>query len=171
MLFPQLILFAIKFTNCFLYGRPIGETKVLVSENGEDPEAPFLGQIEPDGKEIQQAIVNNLFRAPIFRHQPHPTDFLLIRTKKGDKRLSYCVREIPYLFLCGQLEPQQAVPRPMTKITTLQEKFYLLAAARFLQSKDEGVPFFELQKALLRYWCVYVLGSQSRYMYTYNSIV
>jgi hypothetical protein len=135
-----------------LHERTIGETKVLVAENGEEPEAPFLGHVEPEGKEIQQAIVNNLFRAPIFRHQPHPTDFLLVRTKKGDKKLSYSVREIPYLFLCGQLEPQQTVPRPMTKINPLQEKFYLLAAARFLQLKDEGVAFSEIQKSLLRYW-------------------
>jgi hypothetical protein len=130
----------------------IGETKLLVSEGGEVPESPFLGQIEPDGKELQQAIVNNLFRAPIFRHNTHPTDFLLIRMKMSSKQLTYSVREIPYLYLCGQLEPQQVVPRPMPKINPLQEKFYLLAAARYLQTNFEGVDFSELQKAVLRYW-------------------
>lgn len=130
----------------------IGETKVLSSDAGEEPESPFLGTIEPDGKEIQQAIVNNLFRAPIFRHSPHPTDFLLIKTKVLGKQLVYSIREIPYLFLCGQLEPQQIVPRPMAKINPLQEKFYLLSAARYLQTNFDGVDFSDLMNSILRYW-------------------
>jgi hypothetical protein len=125
----------------------LGETKILTAES----ESPFLGQIEENGKEIQQSFTNNLFRAPIFRHEPCATDFILIRTIKAHKCLSYYVREIPNIFICGQLEPQKIVPRPIPKINPLQEKFYTLVAARYLRTNFEGIEFADLQKAVLKY--------------------
>jgi len=122
-----------------------GETKVL---NGED-DSPFLGKIEEG--EIQQSFTNNLFRAPIFKHPPHPTDFILIRTKNTATSMTYIMREIPHLYLCGQLEPQKIVPRPVPMITVLQEKFYLLAAVRFLHAHFDGADFEDMQRSILKY--------------------
>jgi transcription initiation factor TFIID subunit 1 len=122
-----------------------GETKVL---SGED-DSPFLGKI--DEGEIQQSFTNNLFRAPIFKHTPHPTDFILIRTKITANLMTYVMREIPCLYLCGQLEPQKIVPRPVPMITQLQEKFYLLAAVRYLQAHFDGADFDDLERNILKY--------------------
>mmetsp|Transcript_45235 Transcript_45235/g.79006 ORF Transcript_45235/g.79006 Transcript_45235/m.79006 type:complete len:1418 (-) Transcript_45235:87-4340(-) len=122
-----------------------GEMKVLNSED----DSPFLGKIEEG--DIQQSFTNNLFRAPIFKHTAHPTDFLLIRTKLQAGMLTYTMREIPSLYLSGQMEPQKIVPRPVPMITQLQEKFYLLAAVRYLQAHFDGVDFADLQRNLLKY--------------------
>ena len=124
----------------------LGEVKVL-DPSSED--SPFLGRLEYG--EVQQSFVNNLFRAPIFKHNPRHSDFLLIRTKVSHKLLTYSIREIPNLFLCGQMEPQRIVPRPNVKINSLQEKFYQLAALRYLQTNCQGVDFTDLQKSILRY--------------------
>ena len=122
-----------------------GETKVL----SDDDESPFLGRLAEG--EIQQSFNNNLFRAPIFKHSAHPTDFLLIRTKLSAQSMHYAMREIPQVFLAGQIEPQRTVPRPVAGITQLQERFYLLATARYLQAKPDGADFSDLQRSLLKY--------------------
>ena len=44
---------------------------------------------------MQQAISNNLFRAPVFRHETNPVDFLLIRTKISQTAMSFVVKIIP----------------------------------------------------------------------------
>lgn len=43
--------------------------------------SPFLGTLPSD--QYLQAIENKLYRAPVYRHKPNTTDFLLIRTKLG----------------------------------------------------------------------------------------
>ena len=45
--------------------------------------------------QMQQAISNNLFRAPVFRHETNPVDFLLIRTKISQTAMSFVVKIIP----------------------------------------------------------------------------
>ena len=115
---------------------PYGETRVLAPE---EP-SPFLGEIEVN--EIQPTIANNLFRAPIFQHPAKPTDFLLICTNKEDHL--FTVREIPRIFVCGQIEPQKIVTRPMRSSTTpdvnrvslVQEKFLTLSVSRLLQPEN-----------------------------------
>lgn len=43
--------------------------------------SPFLGNIAPG--QCLQSIENNMYRAPIYRHQENPYDFILIRTRDG----------------------------------------------------------------------------------------
>jgi len=123
----------------------LGETKVL----GPDDNSPLLGNIEEG--EILQTFTNNLFRAPIVRHGVNPSDFLLVRVKTQSTALSFVIREIPQLFICGQIEPQRIVPRPVSRITQLQEKMYMLTASRYLQAHFDGVDFSDLQRAVLKY--------------------
>jgi transcription initiation factor TFIID subunit 1 len=52
----------------------LGQPSIL---NVGDDEPFLLGYVDP-GK-VTQVIHNNLIRAPIFKHQPEPTDFLVIR--------------------------------------------------------------------------------------------
>ncbi|KAJ1423751.1 hypothetical protein B484DRAFT_480649, partial [Ochromonadaceae sp. CCMP2298] len=126
---------------------PEGETKVL----GPEDDSPFLGTIEES--EIQQSFTNNLFRAPIFKHVPAPTDFLLVRSwRASDKEewsMTFVLREIPCIFVAGQLEPQRIVPRPVPKLTQVQETFLLLKAVTRLANSDWT--FRDLNNCLLNY--------------------
>lgn len=124
----------------------VGDTKVL----GADDESPFLGDLTEG--EIQQAISNNLFKAPIFRHEPNPCDFLLIRLKMTNT-LYFTVKEIPRIFVCGQMEPQKVVFRPNKGMNKLQEKMFMLAAARYFNSKTDSSygDFKDIQRSILNY--------------------
>lgn len=115
---------------------------------GDD--SPFLGELIEG--EIQQAFSNNLFKAPIFRHEPNPTDFLLIRLKMTNT-LYYTVKEIPRIFVCGQVEPQKIVSRPNKGINKLQEKMFMLAASRYFNSKLDMSygDFKDIQRSILNY--------------------
>ncbi|XP_049851336.1 transcription initiation factor TFIID subunit 1-like [Schistocerca gregaria] len=78
--------------------------------------SPFLGDIRP-GAQLQ-ALENNLFKAPIFLHTPEETDFLLIRTERRNKQDLFYVREIPALYIVGQLHPMLEVPAPNSRQST-----------------------------------------------------
>ena len=75
---------------------------------------PFLGKIE-EGI-TQTGLVNNLFAAPMFRHEPESTDFLMILGKRAigaSKRqgiadkMSVVLRPLPSsVFTVGQVEPR-----------------------------------------------------------------
>ena len=93
---------------------PRGQTLVLDPEDS----SPFLGQIED--RMLQQALFTNMFKAPLFEHAARPTDFLLIRApsnrvrdppvgEEAGQNECYAVREIPRIYLSGQVEPNLEV--------------------------------------------------------------
>ncbi|VDO20453.1 unnamed protein product [Haemonchus placei] len=81
---------------------------------------PFLGQLQPG--QAMQSIENNLFRAPIYRHAPQHTDYLLIRNRNG-----WFIRPCPPSFLVGQQCPLYEVPSPNSKRATIFVRDFLLA--------------------------------------------
>lgn len=70
--------------------------------------SPFLGSLS-HGDSLQ-AIENNMYRAPIYRHQVPFSDFLIIRTRE-----KYSIREVETLFTVGQELPIIEVPGPNSK--------------------------------------------------------
>ncbi|XP_050560992.1 transcription initiation factor TFIID subunit 1 isoform X2 [Spodoptera frugiperda] len=70
--------------------------------------SPFLGILPPGA--TQPVVENNMYRAPIYEHTLHPTDFLIIRTRQ-----SYYIREVDALFVAGQECPLYEVPGPNSK--------------------------------------------------------
>lgn len=122
----------------------VGEPFILEAYD----EFPFLGTLEPG--EIVQSFKNELFRSPLFPHSPRSTDFVLVRTKIGKDALQYTLRPIRQLFLSGQLEPLEVVPKPTKGLNKTQECFFLLAAARYLLSNRNGVEWSDLRKELIR---------------------
>ncbi|XP_022830703.1 transcription initiation factor TFIID subunit 1 isoform X5 [Spodoptera litura] len=70
--------------------------------------SPFLGILPPGA--TQAVVENNMYRAPIYEHTLHPTDFLIIRTRQ-----SYYIREVDALFVAGQECPLYEVPGPNSK--------------------------------------------------------
>ncbi|KAJ7786552.1 TAF1 transcription initiation factor TFIID subunit TAF1 [Mycena metata] len=100
-------------------------------------ETPFMkfGSVYP-GQTIP-ALYNNLVRAPLFRHKPYPTDFLVVRnTIKGETK--YFLREIKHLFVAGQTYPVTEVPGPHSRKITNTIKFRLQIIAFKLLQKSAG---------------------------------
>ncbi|GLB35948.1 putative protein of unknown function (DUF3591) [Lyophyllum shimeji] len=100
-------------------------------------ESPFMkfGYVYP-GQTIP-ALYNNLVRAPLFRHRPYPTDFLVVRsTIKGEAK--YYLREIKNLFVIGQTYPVTEVPGPHSRKITNTIKYRLQIIAFKLLKKSPG---------------------------------
>ncbi|EFA78451.1 putative protein serine/threonine kinase [Heterostelium album PN500] len=95
-----------------------GET-VMLDHNDE---SPFLGEINP-GVPIQ-SMVNNLYKAPIAKHNPNPTDFLLIRSRDGKK---WYIREMGTMYTAGQMMPEIEVPAPNSRSANMFVKSRLQA--------------------------------------------
>ncbi|XP_076446577.1 LOW QUALITY PROTEIN: transcription initiation factor TFIID subunit 1-like [Babylonia areolata] len=70
--------------------------------------SPFLGALRP-GMSLQ-ALENNMFRSPIFRHDFPTSDFLIIRTRQN-----YYIREVNNIYTVGQQCPLYEVPGPNSK--------------------------------------------------------
>ncbi|XP_026488250.2 transcription initiation factor TFIID subunit 1 [Vanessa tameamea] len=70
--------------------------------------SPFLGILPPGA--TQSVVENNMYRAPIYEHTVHVSDFLVIRTKQA-----YYIREVDALFVAGQECPLYEVPGPNSK--------------------------------------------------------
>jgi transcription initiation factor TFIID subunit 1 len=98
---------------------PEGVTEILHPKM----HGPFIGKIE-EGT-IQTGLISNLFAAPMFRHEPEETDFLMILRKKStgparqnsqSQSLGVVLRPLPSnVFVVGQTEPRQRVHAPNTK--------------------------------------------------------
>ncbi|KAF8224254.1 atypical/TAF1 protein kinase [Tricholoma matsutake] len=100
-------------------------------------ESPFMkfGYVYPG--QTMPAAYNNLIRAPLFRHKPYHTDFLVVRnTIKGDTK--YYLREIKNLFVIGQTYPVTEVPGPHSRKITNTIKFRLQIIAFKLLKKSPG---------------------------------
>ena len=93
---------------------PEGVTEILHPK----VHGPFIGEID-EGATIS-ALVSNLFVAPIFRHDPESSDFLMILTPpSGAARpgmregMGVILRDFPKNIYCvGQTEPRQRVNAP-----------------------------------------------------------
>ncbi|KAJ9476427.1 Transcription initiation factor TFIID subunit 1 [Pseudozyma hubeiensis] len=99
-------------------------------------ESPFMkfGNIERG--QVQPTLYNNMIRAPLFRHKPAHTDFLLIRsTTKNEIR--YYLREIRNLFVVGQTYPVQPIPGPHARLITNNIKYRLQMIAYKLIQKSQ----------------------------------
>ncbi|CAD6884023.1 unnamed protein product [Tilletia caries] len=78
-------------------------------------ESPFMkfGSIKPG--QTQPTLYNNLIRAPLFKHKPAHTDFLLVRST-NKKEVKYVLREIKHLYTVGQIFPVVLIPGPHARL-------------------------------------------------------
>ncbi|KAK6536751.1 hypothetical protein TWF281_000967 [Arthrobotrys megalospora] len=85
----------------------LGELQVLMSQD----KSPFwnFGSIEPG--EMVPALYNRMVRAPIFKHNPASTDFVVVRNTDSGGAYYY-LRAIPHIFTVGQTFPVTDVPGP-----------------------------------------------------------
>ncbi|KAI1718220.1 bromodomain-containing protein [Ditylenchus destructor] len=82
--------------------------------------SPLLGNLNPG--QCLQAVENNMYRAPIYKHSDHANDFLLIRTKVG-----FFLRKCANLFVVGQECPLYEVPKPNSKKAAIFSRDFLMA--------------------------------------------
>ncbi|RPA98846.1 hypothetical protein L873DRAFT_1828286 [Choiromyces venosus 120613-1] len=111
----------------------IGETQVLMSQD----RSPFwnFGTVDPG--ETVPTLYNNMVRAPIFKQNPRPTDFLVIRNTQANQS-HYYLRNIPNLFVVGQLLPVTDVPGPHSrKVTTAAKNRLKMVCYRVVKRKPE----------------------------------
>ncbi|BGP00755.1 Atypical/TAF1 protein kinase [Rhodotorula toruloides ATCC 204091] len=110
-------------------------------------ESPFkmFGFVHP-GQTVT-TLYNNLIRAPLFRHQPNETDFLVVRVTI-DGETHYYIRSIPHLYVVGQTYPQIEVPGPHSrKVTTLQKNRLMTIAFKLVaKNKDSRIKVHRLTR-------------------------
>lgn len=112
---------------------PTGETNVL---SLQDRSAFWnFGFVEP-GK-IVPTLYNKMIRAPVFKHEPASTDFLLIRSTGGGLGQRYFLRSIPHLFTVGQTFPATPIPGPHSrKVTTASKNRLKMVVFRVLNKSE-----------------------------------
>jgi transcription initiation factor TFIID subunit 1 len=111
---------------------------MLVGPN--DP-SPFLGNLVP--REMLQSFENNMFRAPIYEHKPSDTDFLVVRTSKGN----FYVRTVEALFVVGQECPKMEVPAPNSKRANSYLRDRLLVYIERLFATQDTVRVDDVRRA------------------------
>ncbi|KAF0298206.1 Transcription initiation factor TFIID subunit 1 [Amphibalanus amphitrite] len=89
-------------------GKDPGPPELRYGETALAHTSPFLGVMAP-GKCVQ-TVENNMYRSPIYPHNPPETDFIVIRTRQG-----YSIREADAMFTAGQQCPLYEVPGPNSK--------------------------------------------------------
>ncbi|KAL5121091.1 hypothetical protein ACEQ8H_000942 [Pleosporales sp. CAS-2024a] len=114
----------------------IGETSVLLPQD----KSPFslFGQVEP-GQEVL-TMHNAMYRAPVFKHTPEPTDFLVSRSHTGINGTKWYMRNIPNLLVVGQQFPSVEVPGTHArKVTEASKKrLKMLAFRLYRRGKERG---------------------------------
>ena len=82
---------------------------------------PLIGNLTENS--ALAVLENNLFRVPIYCHEPKHTDFLMIKYQKQNGKFIWYLRYIDNLATTGQIEPKLEVMAPNARITnSFQQK-------------------------------------------------
>ena len=103
----------------------VGETSILQPED----KSPFFnfGHIDPG--EASKALLNSMYRAPLFDQEPRNQDFMVVRSKTGQDGSQYFLRKVDHLFAVGQEFPAVTVPGPHSRVVTTTSKNRLKAVS------------------------------------------
>jgi transcription initiation factor TFIID subunit 1 len=113
--------------------RELGEPYILMPED----RSPFsmVGQVHPG--ETVPTLHNQMFRAPIFKHSPRNTDFILGRSSTGKNGSTWYLRNIDHLFVVGQTLPSMEVPGPHSRrVTNIAKNRLKMVSYRLLRHSD-----------------------------------
>ncbi|KAF2200955.1 hypothetical protein GQ43DRAFT_416872 [Delitschia confertaspora ATCC 74209] len=119
----------------------LGETAVLLPQD----KSPFsvFGDVEP-GQTVP-ALHNAMYRAPIFKHEPKSTDFLVSRSHTGVNGSKWYMRNIQNLIVVGQEFPSVEVPgthaRKVTEASKKRLKMLSFRLWRKGQQKNAKQPW------------------------------
>jgi transcription initiation factor TFIID subunit 1, fungi type len=110
----------------------VGETAVLLPQD----KSPFsvFGHIDPG--QITPALYNSMFKAPVFRQEAKPTDFVVVRNTTGLEGPFWYLRSIENLHVVGQEFPSVDVPGPHSrKVTTASKNRLKMVSYRQIRRK------------------------------------
>ncbi|KAI4216832.1 MAG: hypothetical protein LQ351_000781 [Letrouitia transgressa] len=113
----------------------IGETNVLLPHD----KSPFsnFGHINPG--EIMPTIYNNMYKAPVFKHEAASMDFLIVRNKSMYADTVWYLRNVEHLHVVGQQFPSVEVPGPHSrKVTTAAKNRLKMLSYRMIKKSSTG---------------------------------
>jgi hypothetical protein len=103
--------------------------------------SPFFGFGDVFPGQTMQAIKNNLFIAPIFKHEAKGEDFVLIRSSHKNATKFY-VRALPRLYCVGQTYPTMEVQPPQSrKIKNYIRDRLKFHSMRFFRRKGRNLKY------------------------------
>lgn len=112
----------------------IGETSVLLPQD----QSPFDRFGFVDKGQVMPTISNAMYRAPVFKHDAKPQDFLVSKSTTGLGGSAYVFRNIENLHAVGQEFPLLTVPGPKARAATNVGKFRLHMLAYRMYNKKPG---------------------------------
>lgn len=114
----------------------LGETNILMPED----KSPFsvFGEVEPG--ETVPTITNQMYRAPVFKHEPNQTDFIAVCSRTGADGRAWYLRKVENLHVVAQEFPLQEVPGTHSrKVTDAAKKRLRMLAWRMYKKQNRGV--------------------------------
>lgn len=112
---------------------PIGETHVL----GLEDRSPFWNFGFVERGNIVPTLYNQMIRAPIFKHDSSPTDFLLVRSAGAGSSQRYFIKAINNLYTVGQTFPSVEVPGPHSrKVSAISKNRLKMIVYRILNADE-----------------------------------
>jgi transcription initiation factor TFIID subunit 1, fungi type len=114
--------------------KDVGETQVLLPED----RSPFsiFGNISPG--ETVPTLHNQMYRAPIFKHESRSTDFIVSRSTTGMGGSKWYLHNLDHIFVVGQTFPSTEVPGPHSrKVTNASKNRIKMISYRMMRRHEQ----------------------------------
>ncbi|KAG6026635.1 hypothetical protein E4U41_001223 [Claviceps citrina] len=122
----------------------LGEYRMLLPED----RSPFSLFGTVDAGETVPTLHNEMYRAPVFKHTPRATDFLVVRSTTGVEGSKWHLHKIDHLHVVGQTFPSVDVPGPHSRRVTNASKsrMKMLAFRMIRHSKGDNCQLSDITK-------------------------
>ncbi|RSL52454.1 hypothetical protein CEP54_010927 [Fusarium duplospermum] len=111
----------------------LGEYRMLLPED----RSPFSLFGTVDAGETVPTLHNEMYRAPVFKHNPRGSDFLVVRSTTGEHGSKWFLHKIDHLYVVGQQFPSVEVPGPHSrKVTNASKNRMKMLAFRMIRHSD-----------------------------------
>ncbi|KPM45905.1 hypothetical protein AK830_g718 [Neonectria ditissima] len=108
----------------------LGEYRMLLPED----RSPFSLFGTVDAGETVPTLHNEMYRAPVFKHTPRNSDFLVVRSSTGEYGSKWFLHKIDHLHVVGQQFPSVEVPGPHSrKVTNASKNRMKMLAFRMIR--------------------------------------
>ncbi|KAH7313566.1 hypothetical protein B0I35DRAFT_275624 [Stachybotrys elegans] len=122
----------------------LGEYRMLLPED----RSPFslFGTVDPG--ETVPTLHNEMYRAPVFKHNPRNTDFLVVRSTTGVEGSRWFLHKVDHLHVVGQTFPSVDVPGPHSrKVTNASKNRMKMLAFRMIRhSRTDNCQLSDITK-------------------------
>lgn len=122
----------------------LGEYRMLLPED----RSPFSLFGTVDAGETVPTIHNEMYRAPVFKHNPRGTDFLVTRSTTGEDGSKWFLHKIDHIHVVGQQFPSVEVPGPHSrKVTNASKNRMKMLAFRMIRhSRTDNCQLSDITK-------------------------